>query len=83
VEIEDADKCILCIECIRFSQQNGIDRAVTLGEQDERFIFTVESTGVLPPENILHRALGILKKKLFDLAEAMKKHEQEEMLMQY
>jgi DNA-directed RNA polymerase alpha subunit len=76
VEIEDADKCILCIECVRFSQAEGLERAVKVGERDEKFIFTVESTGVLAPEDIVSRALTILKEKLQSLAESqsMVKH---------
>src|SRR4051812_30430814 len=57
VEIEDADRCILCIECVRFAQAQGLERAVKIGEKDDKFIFTVESTGVLPPEDIFLRAV--------------------------
>jgi DNA-directed RNA polymerase alpha subunit len=76
VEIEDADRCILCIECVRFAQAEGLERAVKVGERDEKFIFTVESTGVLTPEDIVSRALTILKEKLQGLAESqqMVKH---------
>lgn len=74
VEIEDADKCILCIECVRFAQAEGLERAVKIGERDEKFVFTVESTGVMPPEEIVTRALAILKEKLIDLAKGMDKH---------
>lgn len=74
VEIEDADRCILCIECVRYAQSQGLERAVRVGERDEKFIFTVESTGVMPPEDIVARALDILSEKLRVLAEGMNKH---------
>jgi DNA-directed RNA polymerase alpha subunit len=74
VEIEDADRCILCIECVRFAQAENLERAVKVGERDEKFIFTVESTGVLTPEDIVSRALNILKEKLTTLSQAMLKH---------
>lgn len=74
VEIEDADKCILCIECVRFAQSENLERAVKIGERDEKFVFTVESTGVMPPEDIVMRALSILKEKLRELAQGMEKH---------
>jgi DNA-directed RNA polymerase alpha subunit len=74
VEIEDADKCILCIECVRYAQAEGLERAVKVGERDEKFIFTVESTGVLTPEDIVGRALNILKEKLQTLSQQMMKH---------
>ena len=57
VEIEDADKCILCNECVRYCQTQGIERGIRIAEKDDKFIFTVESTGVLPPEEIVIRAL--------------------------
>jgi hypothetical protein len=37
-------------------------------------VFTVESTGVLAPEDIVSRALNILRGKLQTLSEAMVKH---------
>ena len=74
VEIEDADKCVLCIECVRFAQANGLERAVKIAEREDKFIFTVESTGVLAPEDIVMRAFGILNYKLKTLAEAMSKY---------
>ena len=74
VEIEDADKCILCIECVRFAQAQGLERAVRIGERDEKFVFTVESTGVLAPEDIVRRALDILMQKLHTLSQGMLKH---------
>lgn len=74
VEIEDADKCILCIECVRFAQAQGLERAVKIGEKDNKFIFTVESTGVLRPEDIVSRALKVLENKLKDLKTAVNKY---------
>jgi DNA-directed RNA polymerase II subunit RPB3 len=74
VEIEDADRCVLCIECVRFANAQGLERAVKVGERDEKFVFTVESTGVMPPEEIVFRALQILKEKFRVLAEEMNKH---------
>ena len=39
-------------------------QSVTIGENDTRFIFTVESTGALAPDEIVLRALNILQTKL-------------------
>lgn len=74
VEIEDADKCILCIECVRFAQANNLERAVKIAERDEKFIFTVESTGVLAPEDIVSRAMTILSHKLKSLSDSMNRY---------
>ena len=60
VEVENADNCILCIECVRYLQQNNYERAITIDENDNKFIFTVESTGVLAPEVIVTKAIKIL-----------------------
>jgi hypothetical protein len=38
-----------------------------IGEHHSRFKFTVESTGALPPGEIVMRAIRILQKKLTDL----------------
>jgi hypothetical protein len=35
-----------------------------LGEDDNKFYFTVESTGALPPVEIVKKAFAILKEKI-------------------
>jgi DNA-directed RNA polymerase alpha subunit len=42
----------MCRECIR---KDGWDRRVALKRVANHFIFTVESTGILPPEEIVKR----------------------------
>ncbi|CDW73871.1 rna polymerase ii core subunit [Stylonychia lemnae] len=74
VEIENSDKCIQCIECLRFAQANNLERAVKIAEREDKFVFTVESTGVLTPEDIVSRALQILMRKLYELGTQMKKY---------
>jgi DNA-directed RNA polymerase alpha subunit len=72
VEIENADNCSLCQECTKFSQEVGLpSRSVMIGENDSRFIFTIEGTGALPPEEIVLRSVKILQKKISDLSEAL------------
>lgn len=66
---------------MRFAQTQGLERAVKLGEKENKFIFTVESTGVLSPENIVSTALIILQKKLEAMREAMKKYQINEPVM--
>lgn len=51
-----------------------MERAVKIAERDEKFIFTVESTGVMPPEDIVSRALSILSHKLKSLSDSMGKY---------
>ena len=52
---------------------HNLERVVNITERDEKFIFTVESTGVLPPEDIVKKAFMILKSKLNVLKESIGK----------
>ena len=58
--MEDAGKCNLCIECVRYGEAIKIDNPVKVGEDDHIFFFTVESTGALPPVQIVKTAMKIL-----------------------
>jgi DNA-directed RNA polymerase II subunit RPB3 len=64
VEVEKAGECTLCIECQRFAEAQGLDNAVKIAENNHKFIFTVESTGALPPVEIVRKAMRILKEKV-------------------
>lgn len=66
VEIENSHNCNLCIECYRFADDHGMGEAVKLGENDHKYNFKVESTGALPPAQIVKKALIIMKKKIED-----------------
>ena len=61
VEIENADKCNLCNECIKYTtEEAGIERAIKITETDTRFEYTVETTGSLTPESVVKKALSVL-----------------------
>ena len=64
VEIEDANKCNLCEECLKYTKDQGLERAIRIDEKENKFIFTVESTGALSPEDIVLKACRILTQKL-------------------
>ncbi|PON40110.1 DNA-directed RNA polymerase, alpha subunit [Parasponia andersonii] len=53
--------CTLCRECIRGGQE-WEDR-VSLRRVNDHFIFTIESTGALPPEELFTEAVKILEDK--------------------
>ncbi len=73
MEIENADQCSLCQECVKYSKDLGLpQKSVIIGENDKKFIFIVESTGALPPEDIVLRSIKILHQKLAFLSEALK-----------
>ena len=46
-------------------------RAVIVGENEAKFKFIVESTGSLPPEEIVMRSIKILQRKISDLADGL------------
>ncbi|KAL7249050.1 hypothetical protein ACSBR1_011252 [Camellia fascicularis] len=52
--------CTLCRECIR---EEGWDKYVALRRVKDHFIFTIESTGALPPEVLFTEAVKILEDK--------------------
>ncbi|XP_073153603.1 uncharacterized protein [Henckelia pumila] len=52
--------CTLCRECIR---GDGWDKNVSLRRVKDHFIFTIESTGALPPEELFTETVKILEDK--------------------
>ena len=52
--------CTMCRECIRLE---GWSERIQLRRKADHFIFSVESTGCMPPETIVTEALSILKDK--------------------
>ena len=80
VDIEDSGACILCQECVKYvandvdpqhnkqyNQQDpdfDWDRMIRIDENLTKFVFTVESTGSLTPEDIVLKAFKALRNKL-------------------
>lgn len=64
VEIEDILKCNLCNECVKYTNEKKLDKAIRIEENERKFLFTVESTGALPPASIVLKALRELQAKL-------------------
>jgi hypothetical protein len=66
--IEDAARCMFCRECERKAIDEAKDtagsvrrRAVRISQRPDRFLFTVETVGSLPPETVVALALSVLK----------------------
>lgn len=59
-EIEDIYKCTMCRECIRPDKFN---EKIVLGKERKRYIFTIESVGVIRPEKLFLDALQVVKDK--------------------
>eukprot|EP00761_Pharyngomonas_kirbyi_P012985 gb/GECH01013012.1/.p1 GENE.gb/GECH01013012.1/~~gb/GECH01013012.1/.p1 ORF type:complete len:312 (+),score=75.96 gb/GECH01013012.1/:1-936(+) len=71
VEIENADECTFCQECRLKAEEMGYDDMVIVKEKEKDgepykydFMFTVESTGAMTPEQIVIYAFQVLKEKL-------------------
>ena len=58
--VKNPRDCTMCRECIRLE---GWSDKVQLNRTADHFIFTVESTGCMPPETIVREALVVLKNK--------------------
>lgn len=79
VQVEKAGDCNLCQECFKYAEQEigqktgGLKgkRAVQISENDHKFYFTVESTGALPPVEIVRKAFKILMKKIDDFKQGL------------
>jgi len=67
VSIEDKMQCTYCDECKKKADALGKPDLVTINTINDRFIFTVETTGSLRPEEVVLSALSVLKEKLINL----------------
>lgn len=75
VKIEDEKLCTFCNQCIEFLEENHISQEIIdLGHQPDRFIFTIESIGMLLPRTIILTAFDILSSKLSDFLEQTKQY---------
>eukprot|EP00033_Pygsuia_biforma_P001485 GCRY01001675.1.p1 GENE.GCRY01001675.1~~GCRY01001675.1.p1 ORF type:complete len:374 (+),score=100.81 GCRY01001675.1:31-1122(+) len=52
--------CSVCRECIR---EEKFENSIRLLRKKDHFIFSVESTGVLPPQTLVRHAVAVLKSK--------------------
>ncbi len=53
-------ECSLCEACVRVCEPG----AITIDSKEDSFLFKVESTGALPPEEIVERATELLKERI-------------------
>jgi len=74
VVLVDYEKCDMCRLCVDACPKDSI----SVEEEKNAFIFNVESTGALPPESIVEKALEVLLKKTKDFEEQASKIREEE-----
>ena len=66
VEIDTPESYTYDGECLKKAEEMGKPGLVDIRAKQDTFLFTVESTGALKPEEIVINALGVLKRK-FDV----------------
>jgi len=78
VKVAKPENCMYCNECVLAGRHlmkessGGIqDDLVAIKTVSDRFHFTIESTGALPPEKILLTAISILSSKLVTIRGAL------------
>lgn len=77
VSVDDKFKCFMCEECTKMSKELKGDNpdaedVVDIGIVRERFLFKLETTGALKPEELVFSALEVLENKLDGISYAMK-----------
>mmetsp|Transcript_50428 Transcript_50428/g.109311 ORF Transcript_50428/g.109311 Transcript_50428/m.109311 type:complete len:312 (+) Transcript_50428:48-983(+) len=65
VETDEAAACMVCIDCMERSKDMG--GLAKVRDRPGYFKFCVESTGALPPEQIVERAMKVLMQKIEDI----------------
>ena len=61
IDIEDIYACTMCRECIRPDKFND---KIELGKDKRKYIFTIESVGVIKPEKLFMDALQVVRSKV-------------------
>ena len=69
IDIEDLPSCMLCLECVKKAENFKAERMIKVGIEEQHFVFTVETTGAIRPEEIVRRSVKELTKKLHHLRE--------------
>ncbi|MEM2282666.1 MAG: DNA-directed RNA polymerase subunit D [Candidatus Hadarchaeales archaeon] len=69
VRVSEVELCIMCKACQRACKRGAIE----VGWDDTKFLFHLESTGTMPPQEILEKGLEALKEKFEDFISAVKK----------
>lgn len=68
VDIENLGECMQCQECTQCVASMGREGAIKVDLEEDQFLFTVESTGALAPEDIVSKAMEILVNKMSELS---------------
>ncbi|EGC32876.1 RNA polymerase II core subunit [Dictyostelium purpureum] len=64
VSVDEPMRCMYCLECKKKAEAFGKPDLISIEQKQDKFIFTVESSGSLKPEDIVLSAIQIIKAKL-------------------
>jgi len=67
IDIEDMQRCMYCQECKKKASEIGKPDLVSIGMKQDRFIFSVEVTRALKPQDVVLAAFNVLKLKLHNI----------------
>jgi DNA-directed RNA polymerase subunit D len=75
IEVRDLMACTLCRDCVESCSHDP--KAIDIAWEENTFIFSLESTGALPPERTVTEAIKILDRQLkeFDSQVKVRKNE--------
>jgi len=76
LKIVDIYACSQCGECVKACPEDPA--ALSHGMKDDLFLFTVESTGCLPPERVVSEAARVIVAKLDELSGKIERGETED-----
>jgi DNA-directed RNA polymerase II subunit RPB3 len=75
VDIEDADKCMFCNECVKCAKNLNVPNLVSVKPRMDRFLFRYESNGSLSAGDIFIAAIRTLSQKVSFIQNAILKLE--------
>lgn len=65
LEVKDHMKCMYCEECVyKCTEEFQKPKLIKIDHKKDKFIFKVETTGVLKPVEVMRRAFEALRSKL-------------------
>jgi DNA-directed RNA polymerase subunit D len=73
VVIADSSDCDMCIRCVDAVKSGEVKGEVKVLPIEDSFMFTVETTSGIKPDEIVSQAAGLLEKKMADFSKAVKK----------
>ena len=80
LKVADNGACMFCDECAEVCDQLRTDQSadplVSVSMNQEHFVFTVETNGALPPEELVQSAIVQLKAKFAELSNSLQHFDQ-------